>query len=217
VRLKERLAFWRQSQDQFESTGAIQPSSRFLARAMTEPLRQERGAGPVRVVEMGPGTGAVTRVIAGALQPGDHLDCVEINPEFARYLRGLIETDSRFANARDQIAVHIGDASSIELTGRVDFVICSVPLNNLPVDAATSILEAGVKLLDGDGWFTYFEYVGLPRLRKLAAPAHERERLDGVRAAKNEFRAGRAAARIVWRNLPPARAVHVHVGAGASR
>ncbi len=178
---------------------------------MTEPLRLERGADPVRVVEMGPGTGAVTRVIATALRSHDHLDCVEINPEFARYLRELIDRETAFDGARERIDVHVGDAREIRLAGHADFVICSVPLNNLPVEAASAILASGVELLGGHGWFTYFEYVGLPRLRKVTAPTTERDRLDGVRAAKAAFAAGRARSRIVWRNLPPARAVHVLV------
>ena len=211
MRYQERLAFWRQFQDQFASTGAIQPSSRFLARAMTEPLRDRRPAGGVRIVEMGPGTGAVTRRIVEAMQPEDQLDCFELNPDFADYLRHLIASDSDFDECRQRIRVHTDDASRAEIDEPADFVICSVPLNNLPGAGVSAILEAGRRVLAGQGWFTYFEYVLLPRLRRATVAASERERILGVRALKSDFRADGAWSRFVLFNLPPARAVHVPI------
>jgi len=213
VRLQERLAFWRQSQDQFASTGAIQPSSRFLARAMTEPLRDRRPAGGVRIVEMGPGTGAVTRGIVKAMRPEDELDCFELNPDFADYLRRLVASDPAFDDCRHQIRVHTGDASHAEIDAAADFVICSVPLNNLPSEAARAILAAGRRVLAGQGWFTYFEYILLPRLHRAAADRSERERSLAVKELKSEFRASEAWSRLVMLNLPPARAVHVPISA----
>ena len=56
------IAFFRQFREQFETTGAIAPSSRFLAHAMTRFLRQ-RDSAAVRVLEIGPGTGPVTEKI----------------------------------------------------------------------------------------------------------------------------------------------------------
>jgi len=209
VRLQERLAFWRQFHNQFNSTGAIQPSSRFLARAMTEPLRDRRPSREVRVVEMGPGTGAVTRRIAEAMRPGDRLDCFELNPDFTSYLERLVATEPSLAAHGAAIEVHVGDAAEARIDAPADFVVCSVPLNNLPPEAAAGILEAGRRLLTGGGWFTYFEYVGLPRLRKLTAPAEERARLGAVRTLKSRFREAGGSSCLVLRNIPPARAVHV--------
>ena len=42
--LREYRTFFRQFRQQFETTGAIAPSSRFLARAMARPLQQRDGA-----------------------------------------------------------------------------------------------------------------------------------------------------------------------------
>jgi len=211
VRFKERLAFWRQFQDQFASTGAIQPSSRFLARAMTEPLRDQRPAGGVRIVEMGPGTGAVTRRIVEAMFPNDRLDCFELNPDFADYLRQLVASDPSFAARRQQIRIHTGDAGRAQITEPADFVICSVPLNNLPGEAVSAILEAGRRVLAGQGWFTYFEYVLLPRLHRATAAASERDRILAVRELKSAFHTDAAWSQLVLLNLPPARAVHVPI------
>jgi len=63
---------------------------------MTEPLRDRRPDGGVRIVEMGPGTGAITRGILEAMRPDDQLDCFELNPDFADYLRQLVASDPIF-------------------------------------------------------------------------------------------------------------------------
>ena len=216
VRFQERLAFLRQFRHQFASTGAIQPSSRFLARAMTEPLRDRRPGGGVRIVEMGPGTGAVTRGIVKNMQPEDRLDCFELNPDFASYLRQLVASAPVFDERRGQTTIHTGDASHAEIDAPADFVICSVPLNNLPSEAVAAILDAGRRLLAGQGCFTYFEYALLPRLHSATADSAERERIRAVKALKADFRAGDSWSRLVMLNLPPARAVHVPISAGRS-
>src|SRR6185312_11129733 len=68
--------FFRECRRHFHTTGAILPSSRFLARALVRPMRGPRP--PWRILEVGPGTGSVTREIARRMLPGDRLDAVEI-------------------------------------------------------------------------------------------------------------------------------------------
>jgi phospholipid N-methyltransferase len=215
VGLTERIAFLTQFRRQLVTTGAVQPSSRFLAREMTAPLRRARLAAPAvrrRIVEMGPGTGAVTAAIAAAMGPEDRLDCYEINPEFAEYLRERIAADHAFGAGRERIVVHCAAAQEAEPGEPVDFVVCSVPLNNLPPDAVESIFERGFELLAGGGWFTYFEYPVLPRIKRLFCSPAERERIDGVTAVKERRSSTGAASAVILRNIPPARAVHLRVG-----
>src|ERR1043166_4551462 len=61
--------FYRQFRAQYGTTGSVLPSSRALARALTRPMRA--CPTPRRVLEVGPGTGAVTREIVRTLRPGD--------------------------------------------------------------------------------------------------------------------------------------------------
>ena len=62
------LTFTRQILRNYQHTGAIAPSSIWLARTMTAPLRHH--AGPKRVLEVGPGTGAFTREMLDAAKVG---------------------------------------------------------------------------------------------------------------------------------------------------
>ena len=77
--LKNQIAFFRQFRQRFETTGAIAPSSRFLARSMTSYLAARDPAIPLRVLEIGPGTGPVTNSIVQHLRPQDVFDMVELN------------------------------------------------------------------------------------------------------------------------------------------
>ena len=82
----EHLAFFRQFRETFETTGAVAPSSRFLAKALTEPLSQRKG--PVRVLEVGPGTAFTAEVLENA-------------PSFNRDVRDVIRIDPRVSLDRD--------------------------------------------------------------------------------------------------------------------
>ena len=210
--IRERFAFWRQFRGQFVTTGAVQPSSRFLARAMTAPLRRRRQACPdaaLRIVEMGPGTGAVTRAIASAMGPADYLDCYEINARFAEYLRRAIAEAPEYATHSERIEVHCRPAQQATAETPVDVVICSVPLNNLTAELTSEIFGTGLRLLKPGGSFTYFEYLMLPRIRQVTASAQERARIDAVKAIKQQLSEHLASAQLVLLNLPPARAVHL--------
>src|SRR5579883_3247222 len=97
------LAFYRQFREQYTTTGSVMPSSRALARALTRPMR--RNSGPRRLLEVGPGTGAVTVEIVHLLRPGDQLDIVEINPAFVAHLEHRFASEPDFQRRRSQCRV----------------------------------------------------------------------------------------------------------------
>ena len=105
--LREHLTFFRQFRQRFETTGAIAPSSRFLARAITRYLRQRTTDQPVRVLEIGPGTGAFTNSIVKHLQVGDRFDLVELNESFADHLRSRFETEPGWNRVAAFSEVHV--------------------------------------------------------------------------------------------------------------
>src|SRR5258706_6230326 len=64
--------------------GAIAPSSRFLAKEMIRGLDLAHAAA---CLEYGPGTGAFTGHILGAIPPSCKFVAIEKNPQFAQALR----------------------------------------------------------------------------------------------------------------------------------
>ncbi len=64
--LTDHRVFWREFRRNFHTTGAVLPSGRALARALTRYVAAG-AAGPRRILEVGPGTGAVTTVLVDRL------------------------------------------------------------------------------------------------------------------------------------------------------
>ena len=193
----------------FEQTGAIQPSSRRLAEAMAAPLRRFRAGDTTtatRILEIGPGTGAVTRAIAACMGPHDELDCYEINEEFVRYLRDAIHHDAALAPLANQIRIHHAPAQELTRAHRFDFAICSAPLNNFDAATIDAILEPMLGAVTTRGAATLFEYVFFPALRRAISVGALGRRLRAAQSAKSKWlaRCGRNSS-LVLRNVPPAR------------
>src|SRR5579863_5743103 len=95
--LRDHRLFLREYLRHFHHTGAIAPSGPWLGAALARHVSDGRGSR--RVLEVGPGTGAVTRHILPRLGENDRLDLVELNPTFVAHLRRLFEEEPKFAVA----------------------------------------------------------------------------------------------------------------------
>ena len=102
-RLAEHAIFFREFLHNFHTTGAILPSGRSLSAALTRFVR-EPSAAARRILEVGPGTGAVTRRIVAGMGPRDSLDLVELNDSFVERLRHRFESEPEFQAVADACA-----------------------------------------------------------------------------------------------------------------
>jgi len=165
-----------------QRTGSLAPSSRQLAAAMAHWLP----ANPESfVLELGPGTGAVTAMLLKRGLREDRLVAIEHNPKLARLLR------EKFPHAQ----IITGDAWQLDqlLHGRnhpiktVGAVISSLPLLNFPHEKAEALTKKIRSVLEPDGhWVQYSYHLGRKQVRGAAT--------FKLRASK-----------IVWFNFPPAR------------
>jgi phospholipid N-methyltransferase len=162
--------------------GAIAPSSRFLAKAMAQWITPKSDG---YVLELGPGTGAVTDALLAHGLPQNRLIAIEKSPLLAEHLQ------ERFPEAT---IIH-GDAMELEslLKTRIPkalplhLVISSLPLLNFPAECAEAIACGIQSVLDSKGRLVQFSYQILRTNPKLLRAFHL------------------VNSRVVWRNLPPAR------------
>jgi phosphatidylethanolamine/phosphatidyl-N-methylethanolamine N-methyltransferase len=163
-------------------TGAVAPSSPQLAGAMAEWLPADPES---YVLELGPGTGAVTEALLKYGLREDRLVAIEHNPTMSGLLR------KRFPSA----SIITGDAWELDqLLGAstppvhsVGAVISSLPLLNFPPERAEALAQKIQAILQPRGnWVQYTYNLG----KKHPRGAHRFH----LRASK-----------IVWLNLPPAR------------
>ncbi|MDE0680968.1 MAG: methyltransferase domain-containing protein [Gammaproteobacteria bacterium] len=133
------------------SVGAVVPSGASLGRLMA------RGCGAgARVVEVGAGTGALTRAILNTGVSEGDLCLVDSDERFVEILR------ENFPGAR---TVH-GDALSLgeqlqDLTGQVDYIISGLPLLLFSEARKRRLLTAAFALLGECGAFHQFTYGGI--------------------------------------------------------
>ncbi|MGP3990334.1 class I SAM-dependent methyltransferase [Streptomyces sp. 3N207] len=185
------------------TTGALAPSGRRLSGLLAEPVCRRAGRGPLTVLEVGAGTGPVTRLLLDALGEGSSLDVVESNPRFAARLRALAgaHPGEAYVNVQETRIErwHPGH--------RYDVIVSGLPFTNFRPAQVETVMERLLTLLKPGGTLTYFAYLGTARARRLFASAAEANRHRAVEAVLAGYRDRcRAGSRTAWANLPPARA-----------
>jgi phosphatidylethanolamine/phosphatidyl-N-methylethanolamine N-methyltransferase len=203
--------FYRQFRDNFATTGSIIPSSGSLARALTRPMRQSKS--PRQILEIGPGTGAVTAEIVRHLRPGDHLDIVEINPDFVAYLRQRFDTEPAFVKKREQCRIIQGPLQEVPGSQVYDFMISGLPLNIFPLALVQDIYRSYERLLKPAGTLSFFEYAWVRDMKMPFLERGERARLSELgQFLEGKLRRYQIGEELVILNVPPAMARHVRFG-----
>jgi len=180
AKLVDGVRFLRSWVDNPLRTGALSPSGAALARAMAgEADPKATGA----VIELGPGTGTVTKALVDSGVDPSRLVLIEFYDEFCRLLK------ERFPEA----TVIGGDAYAVRsllsdrLSEPADAVLSSLPLLTKPVIARTQLLEDCFSLMTPGRPFVQFTYMLQPPIPAQYVDAD----LTGSKR--------------IWLNLPPAR------------
>ena len=162
------------------TVGAVSASSRAMARMMVARLPTDR---PVRVVELGPGTGAITNALIEHGVDQKRLVLVEYNPGFCALLR------DRYPQAR----IVQGDAYALRdslwdvLKVPASAVVSGLPLVTKPMLTRLKLVRDAFAALAPGAPFVQFTYSVAPPIPKS---------LPGVSTEASER---------IWMNLPPAR------------
>jgi phosphatidylethanolamine/phosphatidyl-N-methylethanolamine N-methyltransferase len=160
--------------------GAVMPSGRLLARTMAQYV-DVASTGPV--VELGPGTGAITSALIDQGVDQKRLVLVEYNPGFCALLR------DRYQHAK----VVQGDAYALReslwdvLSVPASAVVSGLPLVTKPMLTRLKLIRDAFLALAPGAPFVQFTYSVAPPIPKS---------LPGVSTEASER---------IWMNLPPAR------------
>ncbi len=179
-RLDDEVRFLRSWIEKPLHVGAVMPSGRLLARTMAQYVDVESD-GPV--VELGPGTGAITSALVERGIDQKRLVLVEYNPGFCALLR------DRYPQAK----VVQGDAYRLRdtlwnvLSGPASAVVSGLPLVTRPMLARLKLIRDAFAVLSPGAPFVQFTYSVVPPIPKS---------LPGVSTEASER---------IWMNLPPAR------------
>lgn len=128
--------------------GSIIPSAPALCRAIA---RQVRRAEDEVVVELGAGTGVISRALLDSGVPPERLVVVEIVPDMAEHLRGTLP----HVNVIQGDAFNLADALPPALHGKVGTAICGIPLVLLPIEQQARFVAAVESVAPGKGFLLY--------------------------------------------------------------
>lgn len=137
--------------------GGILPSARPLARVMASAgMQARRGGGPV--VELGAGTGTITRALIENGVGERELVLVERDRQMCRWLR---QRFPRAAVVRDE-AARLDVILARECAGAASVVISSLPLRNMGVREREAIVEASLDAVPEGGALVQYTYARHP-------------------------------------------------------
>jgi phosphatidylethanolamine/phosphatidyl-N-methylethanolamine N-methyltransferase len=180
LRLDDEVRFLRSWIEKPLHMGAVMPSGRVLARTMAQYV-DIKSTGPV--VELGPGTGAITNALIERGVDQKRLVLVEYNPGFCALLR------DRYPHAK----VVQGDAYALRdslrnmLSAPASAVVSGLPLVTKPMLTRLKLVREAFAALAPGAPFVQFTYSVAPPIPKS---------LPGVSTEASER---------IWMNLPPAR------------
>ena len=180
LRLDDEVRFLRSWIEKPLHMGAVMPSGRILARTMAQYV-DIKSTDPV--VELGPGTGAITNALIEHGVDQKRLVLVEYDPGFCALLR----------DRYPQATVVQGDAYTLRdslwnvLSKRASAVVSGLPLVTKPMLTRLKLIRDAFAALAPGAPFVQFTYSVAPPIPRS---------LPGISTEASER---------IWMNLPPAR------------
>lgn len=165
--------------------GAFLPSGPFLSETIAQAALVAMNDHPGYVIELGAGTGEVTKALLAAGIAPERLILVERDPELAAFLRRHF----------DGLRIIEGDAARLppllaaNTIDKVSTIVSCLPLLSLPAEAVRRIVRGVFESLPRSGAMVQFTYGP-------TSPVPKRLRNSLNLIALNNRR--------VWRNVPPA-------------
>ena len=180
LRLDDEVRFLRSWIEKPLHMGAVMPSGKVLARTMARYVDPHSDA---PVIELGPGTGAITNALIARGIDQKRLVLVEYNPGFCallreRYPQATVVQGDAYA-LRDSLWDVLGKPASAVVSG--------LPLVTKPMRTRLKLIRDAFVALAPGAPFIQFTYSVTPPIPKS---------LSGVHTQASER---------IWMNLPPAR------------
>lgn len=176
---QETLLFWKRWIKHPLRLGALTPSS----PSLTSLISRHVSAKPDNyIVELGAGTGTVTRRLLEQGIPCDQLYVVELDPELCDFLKQSLPN----VNVIQGNAASLASLLPKQIIGKVSTIISGMPVSTMSLDLQKSIINECFKVMAPEGEIVQYSY-------------HITSPIPAVKLGLNKERIG-----ITLLNLPPA-------------
>jgi len=186
-KVRDTVRFFRSFLNQPAVVGALLPSSRALADAMLDRANLDRARA---VVELGPGTGAITGPILDRIRSSTLFLALELHQGHVRELRKRFPGLRVYGDSAEHLRRYLGRYRR----RTADTVISGLPWANMPSQQQEQVLQSVLECLEPNGTFVTFGYT---HVRWFPGARRFRDLL------RRSFRVVEQSSTI-WRNLPPA-------------
>ena len=130
----EDFRFFRGWMDNAKAVGSVTPTSRFCARSMASVINPQSG---LPVLELGPGTGPITRaILERGIAPGN-LYSVEYSEDFYEHLKAEIPGVNFIHGDAFDLDKTLGENRSLVF----DSVVSAVPMLNFAMATRVALVE----------------------------------------------------------------------------
>jgi len=167
------------------AVGAVLPSGPLLGKAMAKATLAAMAGREGHAVELGSGTGEISKALLAAGIPSNRLAMIEYDPELATFLR----RNFRGPRIIEGDASKLSELLSANGVAKVSVIVSCLPLLSLPAEVVNGIVEGAFKMLPRGGVFVQFTYGPASPVPK---NLRDSLKLDGRRGPR------------IWRNVPPA-------------
>lgn len=168
-------------------TGSVWPSSSRLAQEMIAGITLRDA---LCVAEIGPGTGAITRIIISNIGKNTKFFAVELNKNFYSHFKKEFPDTTIYNNS----ILNLNTILKQEGVSALDCIISSLPWASFSLELQNTILNSILTALNPGGYFVTFAYLQgllLPNARAF------RKNLDNLFS-------NIITSKIIWKNIPPA-------------
>lgn len=148
--IMEHTKFFRNFMSNWKQTGSIAPSSKFLAEKMLKDIDFENAR---IIIEMGTGTGSITKHILNRMHSKCVLITFETNKDFYDFAKNSLK-DNRLMIVNDSVLNLKKHLQGI----KVDYIVSGIPLAHLNSFDKNYLLKEVKNSLNDSGSFIQFQY-----------------------------------------------------------
>ncbi|ASV85227.1 methyltransferase domain protein [Ochrobactrum quorumnocens] len=135
AKFDEEIRFFKGWIDGPKAVGAILPTSSITARRMASVIDTKSG---LPVLELGPGTGVITKaILAHGVKPAD-LYSVEYSPDFVEHLDRAFPDVNIIQGDVFDLDLALGDMKD----QKFDSIVSAVPMLNFPMESRIQLMES---------------------------------------------------------------------------
>lgn len=161
--------------------GSCAPSSKYVTKEIVQCLDIKKDR-PLRILEVGSGTGVCTREITNHLSGKKYtLHAIEVNSAFAQALKKEFKDNS-------YVTVYQTDITKWQPVGQYDVIVSTLPFNLLPPEIIVKVITSYKKWIASGGRISYVEGAGSSKFSKLFMNAKARSSFEKKYKFVSEFK-----------------------------